>query len=184
MPYGDPHTAGILNELGDEGVQSTKEYIEIIARHPLTMAGVFLRHAVNGLDERYSTPYIEHLQSGVNRIWRFIGFLIVFLALLRVIWPAGRRAMGPAHWRYPATLLLASATSIASAVEARFLLPVFVLCLMIVLTPRWMNPLSEGSGIRRYRSLAVMAVAAVVFFAIVLSIVSAATHNLYLNNPG
>ncbi len=184
MLYVDPHTAGIVAGLDGKPVKSTGQYAEIVVQHPVTMFGVFLRHVVNGLDQRYPTPYIERLQTSSSRIWRFAGFLIVFLALLRVLWPAARRALGPARWRYPTALLLASATTIASAVEARFLLPVFVLCATISLAPNWVNPICAGAGLPRYRGLAIIAVAGAVFFVIVLSIVSGATDNLHLGAAG
>jgi hypothetical protein len=178
MRYVDPHTKGIIDGLEDGTVKSTGQYAEIVIQHPVTMLGVFVRHVVNGLDQRYSTPYVERLQTSSDRIWRFIGFLIVFLALLRVIWPAARRALGPARWRSPVPLLLTTATSIASALDARFLLPVFVLCATLTLTPGWVKPTGRGEGLRRYRDFALIAVAGAAFYAIVLLIVSGATHDL------
>lgn len=184
MLYVDPHTTGILAGLEGGSVKSTGQYAEIVVQHPVTMLGVFLRHVVNGLDQRYSTPYIEHLETPSDRIWRLAGFLIVFLALLRVVWPKARRALGPARWRYPAALLLSSATSIASAVETRFLLPVFVLCATLVLAPNWTSPIGEGRGMRRYRDIAIVAAAGAVFFAVVAWIVHGATENLHLGTAG
>lgn len=182
MMYRDPRGEEILAGLENESVESTGQYTGIVLDHPLTMAGVFLRHVVNGLDLRYPGGYIEQLQTGTNRIWRFAGFLLVFLAMMRIAWPTGRRTLEPARWRYPVALLLACATSIASAVEVRFMLPVFLLCAMIVVAPGWPSPLEAGPGLRRYRTLAITAVAAVVFFAIVLTIVSGATDNLHLES--
>ena len=184
MRYGDPHTEGIVEGLDGGVVEGTGQYAEVVVQHPLTMLGVFLRHVVNGLDQRYQTPYVDRLATADARIWRFTGFLIVFLALLRVLWTRARRALEPAQWRYPAALLLACATSIASAVETRFLLPLFVLCATTVLMPGWVSPIDEGTGMRRYRSLALIAVAAAAFFAVAISIVGGATDNLRLGDGG
>lgn len=185
MNYFDPHTAAVVADLEGGEVSDTRQYVEIVFEHPVAMAGVFLRHIVNGLDQRYTTPYVEKLQTRWNRIWRFAGFLIVFLALVRVLWPAARRGLEPARWRYPAVLMLGSATSIASAVETRFMLPVFVLCAMLVLAPGW-PPLfaSSGLGLRRYRTATLIAAAAALFYAGVWAIVSGATDNLQLGAGG
>ncbi len=185
MAYLDPHTDDIVAGLDGGSVKDTFQYAEIVIEHPLTMAGVFLRHIVNGLDQRYTTPYVEHLQTRWNRVWRFAGFLVVFLALVRVIWPTARRNLEPARWRYPMALLLSSATSIASAVETRFMLPVFLLCATVVVAPGWTSPIGPAdAGLRRYRTLAILTAAGVLFFAVVWTIVSGATDNLRLGAAG
>jgi len=181
MEYLDSHTGGILDSLDDRRVSGTSEYAEIVLSHPLTMAGVFLRHIVNGLDERYTTPYVERLESPSHRLLRFAGFLLVFLALLRVAWPSARRGLGQARWRYPAALLTTCATSIPSAIETRFLLPVFVLCSLLVLAPGWPNPIESAEvGLRRYRALAWMIAGGALFFIAVWAIVHQTTDSLRL----
>jgi hypothetical protein len=181
MEYLDPHTEDVLAGLEGGVVADTPQYAETALSHPLTIAGVFLRHVVNGLDARYPTPYVERLESGSNKILRFAGFLLVFLALFRLLWPRGRRSLGPARWRFPAALLAVCATSLPSAIETRFLLPVFVLASLLVLAPGWPLPVGPAEqGLRRYRTLALAALAGLVYFAIVGAIVSDATDNLRL----
>jgi hypothetical protein len=185
MTYLDHHTDSIRAELDNGRIDDTAEYLEVVAQHPLTMAGVFLRHAVNGLDQRYTTPYVEQIASDENRPLRLGGFLIVFLALLRVAWPTARRGLGRARWRYAAGLLVVSATTLASAVETRFMLPVFVLCSMSALAPGWPNPIGPPNlGPRRYLTLALILATALVFFAAVGMIVSDATDSLRLMPTG
>jgi hypothetical protein len=182
MEYVDPHTESILAELPGETVSGSGEYAELILRHPLTMGGVFLRHVVNGLDQRYVTPYTEHLDYPGQRLLRFGGFLLAFLALLRVAWPRARRGLGVARWRYPAVLLLISASSLPSAMENRFLLPVFLLSCMLVTAPGWPSPRGpRGAGLARYRTLAVILLCAACFFALAAAIVSGASENLRLS---
>jgi hypothetical protein len=181
MLYADPHTRAIVAGLEGRQVTGTGEYAEIIAEHPLSMAGVFLRHAVNGLDQRYATPYVEHLEGRWNRLWRIAGFLVVFLALVRVLWPTARRRLGPANWRYPAALLLVSVTALPSAVETRFLLPVFLLCSTLVVAPGWVSPIGPAEqGLRRYLTPAAMLGFAALFYALAWKIASGATDNLRL----
>ena len=179
--FSTPSTDSIIAELDGGQVKDTPEYLEIIASHPLTMAGVFLRHVVNGFDERYTTPYVEHLEPSARRLLRLAGFLLVFLALFRLLWPRGRRSLGDTRWRYVVALLVCCASVPADAVETRFLLPIFLLAGLVVLTPGWPNPLEvEATGARRFRTIGVGAVACVAYLVVVGLIVSAATDHLVL----
>lgn len=179
MVYVDPSGSELLAKQDDGVVRDAGEYLGVIASDPLTMAGVFGRHVVNGLDARYPTPYVEQLDTGDSRWMRLSGFLLVFLALARIAWPAARRGLGEARWRYPAALLVCGATSIASAVETRFLLPAYLLSYLLVVAPGWPNPFAaRGTGLARYRVPALLAVAAIAFFAVVLTVADGATDNL------
>jgi hypothetical protein len=179
MDYIDPHTKSILAELPLETVSGTSKYLEIFIEHPITLGGVFLRHIVNGLDQRYTTPYVEHLEGPARKIIRLIGFLLVFLALFRLFWPRGRRSLGQMRARYPLALLLCCLTSIPSAIETRFMLPVFLLSGVIVLTPGWPSPIErEAIGAARLRTVGVGCLALGLYLFVVGSIVNGATSNL------
>jgi hypothetical protein len=181
MDYLDPHGEALLAELEGGEVENTSQYAEIILHHPVTIAGVFLRHVVNGLDQRYTTPYVERLEPPARKILRLAGFLLVFLAAFRLLWPRGRRSLGAASWPYPAMLLLCCLTVLPSAVETRFMLPVFLLSSLVVLTAGWPSPLEAGAiGLRRFRTLTVGVVALVVYLVVVDMIVSATTNHLVL----
>jgi hypothetical protein len=179
MIFADPRAGEILDEREGGTIANARQYARVVVTHPAIMAGLFGRHVVNGLDARYPTPYIEQVDTGGNRCMRLAGFLLVFLALVRVAWPRARRMMGTARWQYPVALLACGATSLASAVETRFLLPAYLLSYVLVLAPGWTNPLtSTEPGLRRFRTPVVLALALVVFFAVVLSVVGNATDNL------
>lgn len=182
MLYIDSHTSEIIASRDTAEPMSTSEYLQIVADHPLTMAGVFLRHLVNGLDQRYTTPYVERIGGGLNGATRFAGFALAFLALVRVAWPRARRALGPARWRYPLALLALAAPALTTAVETRFMLPLFALCSVLVFAPGWVNPVQreEKRWTRRYRASALLAGAAILFCTLVSVIVSGATDNLQL----
>jgi hypothetical protein len=189
MEYLDRHTEAIVAGLESGSVESTGEYLGIVADHPVAMGGVFLRHVVNGFDQRYTTPFVETLESdrsGPSAAWHLLlrigGFLMVFLALLRVAWPAGRRSLGPARWRYAAALPVLAASSVPSAIETRFLLPAFLLAAMLVVAPGWRRALGETwAGPARNRALAMVLTAGAAYAVIVWAIVSAATDNLRLS---
>jgi hypothetical protein len=183
MEYIDPATESIRAKLSGQRVSGTGQYLEVVAEHPLTMAGVFFRHIVNGLDQRYTTPYVEHLEPPARRLLRLAGFLLIFLALFRLIWQRGRRSFGAARWRYPLTLLACCATVPATAVETRFLAPVFVLAAMVVLTPGWPSPLENGVGLRRFRTVGITAIFLAAYLVVAGLIVHGATTHLLLVNP-
>jgi hypothetical protein len=180
MEYLDPATEAIVEDLPGGTVEGTGGYARLVLEHPVTMAGVFLRHVVNGLDQRYPSGYVEETQDAGNRIWRFAGFMIVFLALVRVLWAPARRRLGEARWRYPAAWLLCGSSAIASAVETRFLLPSFVLATAVVLAPGgWPSPVGpREAGARRLLPAAAIAIAGVAFYALVWIIVGGATDHV------
>lgn len=182
MNYRDPHTAEILAELDPPGqIDGYGAYAQLALEHPITIAGVFLRHVVNGLDQRYSTPYIETVDEGRQRPLRLLGFLVIFAALVRLAWPAARRSLGtPARWRYPVLIGLTCATVLPSAVETRFMLPVALLAYLLVLAPGWpLRSLVPTRGDRRSWIPAATIVAGFVLYAVVVTmIVTGASANL------
>jgi hypothetical protein len=179
MNYVDRDGIRILEGVENGVVKSTGQYAKLVVEHPVQMAGVFIRHLVNGLDQRYDTPYIEHLEGASNKVFRIAGFLIVFLALVRLAWPRSRRRLAPISWRYLLALLLCSVSSVASAVETRFLLPVFLLATILVILPGWTTPIGPPElGPRRYLPTVAIAAGAVVFFGVVAIIVTGASDSL------
>lgn len=189
MEYVEGHTGSIVASLDNGVVDNTGEYLRIVVYHPITMAGVLLRHLVNGLDQRYTTPFVETLESdrtGADAAWhvllRVLGFSIVFLALVRVAWPTARHSLGPARWRYPAVLLAVPLGSVPSAMEARFMLPAFLLASTVVIAPGWRQALSEwwGSPVRG-RTLALIFSASAAYAVVVWVVVEAATDSLRLS---
>jgi hypothetical protein len=156
------------------------DYMTMVLHHPITMLGVFTRHVVNGLDQRYPTPYVEELDTtGSNRFLRLAGFLLVFLALLRVLWPAARKQLGVSRWRYPVALLLACATSIPSAIETRFMLPAYLLCYLLVVAAPWPNPIGRAQrGVGRFRTAAIVGAAYLAFTVAVILLVERASAHL------
>jgi hypothetical protein len=180
MEYWDEAGSELLAKLPTHNVTSTSQYLGLIINHPITMADLFGRHVINGLDQRDTTPYVEHLDTGSHRWLRLAGLLLIFLGLLRVMWPTARRRLEPARWRYPAALALCCATAIPSAMETRYLLPVYLLSYMLVLLPSWPNPIGPaGDGLRRYRTSAIIITAYLVSMVVVWQIASDATKHLH-----
>lgn len=160
-------------------VKSSTQYLGITVSHPVTMGKLFVEHIFNGFDQRYSTPYAESLAGTGRRPVRMFGFLLVFLAVLRLSWPSARRRLEPARWRYVTALAVFCVTSIPSAIETRFFLPLYLLNFVLVVAAGWPNPLpADRRGFRRYRTAAAIAGSLVVFMAVAVAVTNNATDNL------
>jgi hypothetical protein len=180
MVYEDASGQKLLAKQKEHVVLDLHQYFGLIADYPVTMAGVLSRHVINGLDQRYSTPYIEHLDSGSHRWLRLFGFLLVFLGLLRVLWPKARHSLGATRWRYPAALLICCLTAVPSAMETRYMLPVYLLSYILVLAPSWPNPIDNKTvGARRFGTLVIIVVAYALFMVVVLHVAGEASNHLH-----
>jgi hypothetical protein len=176
--YDDPVGVALLAKLKNHQIETWGQYLELVANHPATMGALLVRRFVNGMDARYTTPYVEHLDHDGILWLRIVGFLLVLLALVRVLWPAARRRLGPARWRYPLALLLCNITSLASHAETRYMLTFYVLTYILVLAAGWPNPIAGTVvGLRRFRTLAILLAGSVAFTALVWHI-TAVTSSL------
>lgn len=180
MRYVDASGERLLQTQAGGRITSVGQYLGLILSHPVTMAGVFTRHIVNGFDQRYSTPYVPRLDTGGQRWLRLSSFTLLFLALLRLVWPASRRIMGRARWRYPLALLACCLTAVPSAMETRYLLPAYVMIYAIVLMPGWAELLTAArSRALHLRTAAFIAGAYVLFVGLVLYIANGASNSLH-----
>ena len=176
-----PYDSGqrLLEEQPEQKIKSLRQYVGLVVSHPTIMVPLLIRHIINGLDIRYSTIYVENRASG-GHIWlRVAGFVLVLLALVRLLWPAARRSLGRIRWRYPVALSLCCATSVTSVMEPRYMLPIEVLIYILVLSPGWPNPIGPPeAGSRRFRTSATLALAGVAFAAVIWHMVSAISSHL------
>jgi hypothetical protein len=179
MRYGYPAGERLLEEQSEGKVTSTSQYVGLYASHPLVMLGLLARHIINGLDPLYSTYAVENLHNG-GRTWgRIAGFLLVFVALTRLLWPAARRMLGPARLRYLAALAACVLTTVPTQMERRYMLPVYLIVYALALTPRWPKPLGPvEAGLRRWRVPAVIAVVFVAYASVVWYVTSDAIDHL------
>jgi hypothetical protein len=178
MRYEDDAGDQLLGRQQHHEITSTGQYLQLTINHPITMFGVFARHVVNGLDQRYNTPYVQHLDSGSHRWLRLASFLLIFLGLLRALWVTARKRLGPTRWRYPVALMLCCLTSVPSAVESRYLLPIDLLSYVVVLLPGWPNPINPVVA-HRYRTPAIILGSYLAFMAVVWTIATSASHHLH-----
>lgn len=173
--YLDKTGLRILEEQPNDEITSLTGYMGVIFDHPLAMTELLGRHLINGLDMRYTSAYIEHIDSGGKLGLRLAGFLLVFLALVRMLWPAARRSLGPTRWRYPVALVFCCLSSIPTPMQTRYLLPLWVLLCMFVLAPAWPSPVPrEQVGLRRALPLVALSIGYLAFMALVWHVVSGA----------
>jgi hypothetical protein len=182
MNYIFPAGLKLLDEQKESRISSTGQFIGLFVTHPVVMLDMLVRHIVNGLDPLYDSAYVENLNSGWHLERRIGGLLIVFVALLRLLWPAARRLFGAGRLRYLLALSVCSLTTLPTQMERRYLLPVYLICYVLALMPGWPSPIgSIESGLRRYRTATVLAVAFVAFAAVVWYITSDAISHLQIS---
>jgi hypothetical protein len=171
--YVDASGKRLLDQQPGDTIKSMSQYANLIVSHPTIMIPLLVRHVIDGLDVRYTTIYVERFASGGHLWSRLAGFLLVFLALVRLLWPAARRRLGAVRWRYPIALALCCLTSVPSAMETRYMLPIEVLAYILVLAPGWPNPIGPPeAGWKRFRTLAIVALAGLVFTVVIWDTVS------------
>ena len=176
ISYHYPSAKRLLDEQPEQKIKSLSQYIGIVVSHPSIMVPLIIRHFINGLDVRYNTIYVENRASG-GRLWlRVAGFMLVFLALVRLFWPAARRSLGRARWRYPVALSACYVSSLASVSETRYMLPIEMIVYALVLAPGWPKPIDpHEAGFRRFATLAILAVAGLAFTAFIWHMVGGIT---------
>lgn len=176
MNYVDPSGTALSKSAGP--VTSATQYLSLVFSHTGTMLGVFYRHVVNGLDQRYNTPYVEAV--GPDLPLRILSLGFVFLMLLRLAWPAARAHLAPTRWRFPLAIALVGLSALPSAMETRYMLPIAILSYLVVLTPGWAPALRTLRTPRhRYQALAVGALAVAVFLLAVVPVIEATTRQLH-----
>jgi hypothetical protein len=183
MKYIYPAGERLLKEQPEGKITSTNQYVNLFFSHPLVMGGMLVRHVVNGLDPLYSTPFVQKVHN-LGRTWgRVTGFLLLFIALLRVLWPAARRRLGPGRLRYLVAMLIACVSTVPIGWEIRYLVPVYLLAYLLALTPNWPNPIdTAAAGLRRFRAPVVIGLAFVVYAAFVWYITSDAISHLVIQD--
>ena len=154
----DAEGAAVLRAEGLTEIDSPGQYIGLVARHPLALAGIYARHLFAGLDISHPTPYLKRwapsplLQFASYSLWFWAGLV----ALRRR--PTSRETL------VLAALLLPCLAVIPMSMEVRFLLPLHLLLLALVAFgagPEW--PVRRG---RRWALLAAYAVFMVGCFAL------------------
>ncbi|MBJ6143611.1 hypothetical protein [Hymenobacter sp. BT559] len=109
-------------------LDSYKLYGQFVLKQPIDMLALYSRHAFNGLDVLYSSPYIVKVHSSTFLL-TFVNYTALFLALLTIsrYWHHLRLGSG----LVVATLALVGLVAIPTVVECRFFIGLHLMLLGI-----------------------------------------------------
>lgn len=127
----DAAGAALLRAEGIVEIDSPGQYLGLLARHPLTLAGIYARHLFAGLDLSHPTPYLKRWAPA--RPLQLLNYTLWFWAALVALHrrPTAREAL------VLAALLLPCLAVIPLSMEVRFLLPLHLLLLALVAYGQW-----------------------------------------------
>jgi hypothetical protein len=131
VSYLDPATTRLLAQEGIRPVITAsnhvafpgdREYLKLLAKHPLEMSASYARHVFNGLDVKYPTPYVRDLRD-TSPVTSLLEYTLIFLALARLLVPGARRALGAVRWSGLLVLVAACIGVLQVQAEVRYFLP-------------------------------------------------------------
>lgn len=127
----DAKGAAVLHAEGSTEIDSPGQYLGLLARHPLTLAGLYARHLFAGLDISHPTPYLKRWNP--SRLLQLLNYTLWFWAALVALRrrPTARVAL------VLAALLLPCLAVVPMSMEVRFLLPLHLLLLALVAFGQW-----------------------------------------------
>ena len=127
----DAAGAAVLRAEGLAEIDTPGQYLGLLARHPLTLAGIYARHLFAGLDISHPTPYLKRWAP--SRPLQLLNYALWFGAGLVALRrrPTAREAL------VLAALLLPCLAVIPLSMEVRFLLPLHLLLLALVAFGQW-----------------------------------------------
>jgi len=121
----DPATVRVLlDEKRVVAPPSFSGYLGMVGRHPLTMAGAYLRRTFNGLDVQYVSPYVRDVHDDRSVLRMLILYCVLVAAGMLLIAGPLRRLMGRVNWVLLGLMALPCVTGVPSEVETRYFLPV------------------------------------------------------------
>ena len=127
----DAAGAAVLRAEGLTEIDTPGQYLGVVARHPLPLAGIYARHLFAGLDISHPTPYLKRWAP--SRLLQLLNYALWFGAALVALRrrPTAREAL------VLAALLLPCLAVVPMSMEVRFLLPLHLLLLALVAFGQW-----------------------------------------------
>ena len=122
----DAEGAAVLRAEGRRDIDSPGQYLGLVARHPVTLAGIYARHLFAGLDSSHPTPYLKRWAP--SRPMQLLNYILWFWAVLVAV----RRQPSLRESLVLAALLLPCLAVVPLSMEVRFLLPLHLLLLALV----------------------------------------------------
>jgi hypothetical protein len=119
VAFPDPELAKRLRFPPGSQVASYGDYLEVVSRDPVGAAAGYLRHAFNGMDAQYPSPYVRSIDGDRSRARSLLLYVVLFAAALAAWRLAATRRV---RWPLAGLLLLPCLAAIPSQVETRFFL--------------------------------------------------------------
>jgi hypothetical protein len=107
---------------------SARAYLRLVARHPVFFSAAYARHLFNGLDVAYATPYVTRVAPR-NALLALVNYLVLSIALVHAVRLLRRFRLRDDGWRIAlvTVFVLPAVLAIPTAIECRFLLPMWML---------------------------------------------------------
>jgi hypothetical protein len=110
--------------------RTISNYLRIVLQNPLEISMIYFRHAFNGLDVFYSTPYVRNIFAE-HVFFSLLNYTIWFV-FFRHLLGFPFLEVRPLPLLGAAVLLLPVALAVPTVVEVRFFLPVYLLAYAVV----------------------------------------------------
>ena len=127
----DATGAAMLRAEGLREIDSPGQYVGLVARHPVVLAGIYVRHLFAGLDSSHPTPYLKRWAP--SRPKQLLNYTLWFWAVLVAV----RRRPTARESLVLAALLLPCLAVMPMSMEVRFLLPLHLLLLALAAFGPW-----------------------------------------------
>jgi hypothetical protein len=123
-PVADEWPAGEMKE------KTIRNYLRIVKQHPLEIVISYFRHAFNGLDIFYPTPYVRNIYAD-HSVFRLLNYLIWFVFFCHVL-RLDFSQIDLVKLSAVSALLAPAVLAIPTVMEVRFFLPVYMLAYGVV----------------------------------------------------
>ena len=141
---------------------SVRSYARLVVQHPVFFVLAYSRHLFNGLDVAYTSPYVRRIAPR-SALIAFANYVILGLAAVQGLARIRRVRVRDHGWQLAiaATFILAALLAIPTAIECRFMLPIWMLMYGFVV----FDVLGGGSAlVRPWWTVPVVALCAVACF--------------------
>jgi hypothetical protein len=115
---------------GEMKEKTIQNYLRIVKKYPLDMAVSYFRHAFNGLDIFFPTPYVRNIYAG-HTLFSLLNYLIWFVFFIHVLRLDFSRVELTSLVAVSA-ILAPAILAIPAVVEIRFFLPLYILAYGVV----------------------------------------------------
>ncbi len=111
-------------------INSYPDYFKLVLKHPIQFFQIYLKHLFNGLDIRFSTPYVVKFHSFIETtLIQLINFTIMYLTILLVAYKLKKRSLFGNIYSilFLLVIVLPGFISLPTEPEVRFYMPLSII---------------------------------------------------------